>query len=109
MAQTLAVELSSKARLLVSVPTNLVLKASALQHEPDQDPRKSMKASRFGIKVLREFPKDAEAPSHRWLVRSGYIIQHSSGIYSYTPLFFRVFRKICAIVEQEMAAIGAQQ
>ncbi|HEV7880310.1 proline--tRNA ligase [Bradyrhizobium sp.] len=68
-----------------------------------------MKASRFGIRILREFPKDAEAPSHKWLVRSGYIIQHASGIYSYTPLFFRVFRKICAIVEQEMAAIGAQQ
>jgi prolyl-tRNA synthetase len=68
-----------------------------------------MKASRFGIRILREFPRDAEAPSHRWLVRSGYIIQHGSGIYSYTPLFFRVFRKICAIVEQEMAAIGAQQ
>jgi prolyl-tRNA synthetase len=68
-----------------------------------------MKASRFGIRVLREFPKDAEAPSHKWLIRSGYIIQHSSGIYSYTPLFYRVFRKICAIVEQEMAAIGAQQ
>jgi prolyl-tRNA synthetase len=68
-----------------------------------------MKASRFGIRILREFPKDAEAPSHKWLIRSGYIIQHGSGIYSYTPLFFRVFRKICAIVEQEMAAIGAQQ
>jgi prolyl-tRNA synthetase len=68
-----------------------------------------MKASRFGIRILREFPKDAEAPSHKWLVRSGYIIQHGSGIYSYTPLFFRVFRKICAIVEQEMTAIGAQQ
>ena len=49
-----------------------------------------MRFSTSGIRVMRNFPGDAEVASHRWLVRAGYIFQHGSGIYSFAPLFYRV-------------------
>jgi len=61
------------------------------------------------IPTLRDDPADAEAVSHKLLVRAGYIRQLSSGIYSLLPLGFRVCAKITAIVRKEMEAIGGQE
>jgi len=61
------------------------------------------------IPTLRDDPADAEAISHKLLVRAGYIRQLSSGIYSLLPLGFRVCAKITAIVRREMEAIGGQE
>jgi prolyl-tRNA synthetase len=61
------------------------------------------------IPTLRDDPADAEAVSHKLLVRAGFIRQLSSGIYSLLPLGFRVCHKITEIVRSEMRAIGAQE
>ncbi len=65
--------------------------------------------SELFVRTLREDPADAEVPSHRWLVRAGYIRRAAPGIYSWLPLGYRVLRKIEQIVRQEMDAIGAQE
>jgi prolyl-tRNA synthetase len=61
------------------------------------------------IPTLRDDPADAEASSHKLLVRAGFIRQLSSGIYSLLPLGFRVCHKITEIVRREMMAIGGQE
>ncbi|MBN2176142.1 MAG: proline--tRNA ligase [Demequinaceae bacterium] len=61
------------------------------------------------LRTLREDPADAEVPSHRLLLRAGYIRRSSPGVYSWLPLGLRVLAKIEAIVREEMAAIGAQE
>ena len=65
--------------------------------------------SELFVRTLREDPADAEVPSHRWLVRAGYIRRVAPGIYSWLPLGYRVLRKVEEIVRQEMDAIGAQE
>jgi len=59
--------------------------------------------------TLRDDPADAEASSHKLLVRAGYVRQLMSGVYSLLPLGFRVCRKITGIVREEMDGIGAQE
>jgi prolyl-tRNA synthetase len=61
------------------------------------------------LRTLREDPADAEVPSHRLLVRAGYIRRVAPGIYSWLPLGLRVLRNIEVVVRQEMDAIGAQE
>jgi prolyl-tRNA synthetase family II len=61
------------------------------------------------IPTLRDDPADAEAVSHKLLVRAGFMRQLMAGHYSLTPLGFRVLRKIEAIVREEMEKIGAQE
>jgi prolyl-tRNA synthetase len=61
------------------------------------------------IPTLRDDPADAEALSHKLLVRAGYIRQLSAGIYSLLPLGFRVCHKITDIVRTQMNAIGGQE
>jgi len=61
------------------------------------------------VRTAREFPNDAEAISHKLLVRAGYIKKLASGIYSYLPLMKRVLAKIEQIVREEHNAIGAQE
>src|SRR5215207_6267102 len=61
------------------------------------------------LRTLREDPADAEVPSHRLLVRAGYVRRVAPGIYSWLPLGYRVLRKVEEIVRQEMDAIGAQE
>ncbi len=61
------------------------------------------------VRTLREDPADAEVPSHRLLVRAGYIRRTAPGIYSWLPLGLRVLRNIERIVREEMDAIGAQE
>ncbi len=65
--------------------------------------------SQLFVRTLREDPADAEVPSHRWLVRAGYIRRAAPGIYSWLPLGLRVLRKVEQIVREEMDAIGAQE
>ncbi len=65
--------------------------------------------SELFVRTLREDPADAEVPSHRWLVRAGYIRRAAPGIYSWLPLGWRVMRKVESIVREEMDAIGAQE
>jgi prolyl-tRNA synthetase len=59
--------------------------------------------------TLREDPADAVIPSHKLLLRAGYIRQIGSGIYAYLPLMWRVLQKISQIVREEMNATGAQE
>jgi prolyl-tRNA synthetase len=61
------------------------------------------------LRTLREDPADAEVPSHKLLVRAGYVRRVAPGIYSWLPLGLRVLRNIEAVVRQEMDAIGAQE
>ena len=61
------------------------------------------------LRTLREDPADAEVPSHRLLLRAGYIRRAAPGIYSWLPLGYRVLRNIERIVREEMDAIGAQE
>ena len=65
--------------------------------------------SQLFVRTLREDPADAEVPSHRWLVRAGYIRRVAPGVYSWLPLGLRVMRRIEAICREEMASIGAQE
>ena len=65
--------------------------------------------SQLHIPTLRNDPADAEAPSHRLLVRGGYVRQVGAGLFSYLPLGWRVHQKIVQIIREEMNAIGAQE
>ena len=68
-----------------------------------------MRMSTLFLRTLREDPVDAELPSHRLLVRAGYIRRAAPGIYSWLPLGLRVLGKIEQVVREEMAAAGAQE
>ena len=61
------------------------------------------------LRTLRDDPADAEVPSHKLLVRAGYIRRAAPGIYSWLPLGLKVFRNIENLVRREMDAIGAQE
>lgn len=61
------------------------------------------------LRTLREDPADAEVPSHKLLVRAGYIRRVAPGVYSWLPLGLKVLRNIEAVVREEMDAIGAQE
>ncbi|KJK33736.1 prolyl-tRNA synthetase [Lentzea aerocolonigenes] len=61
------------------------------------------------LRTLREDPADAEVPSHKLLVRAGYVRRVAPGGYSWLPLGLRVLRNIEAVVREEMDAFGAQE
>jgi prolyl-tRNA synthetase len=61
------------------------------------------------LRTLREDPADAEVPSHKLLVRAGYVRRVAPGIYSWLPLGLKVLRNIEQVVREEMDAIGAQE
>jgi prolyl-tRNA synthetase len=67
------------------------------------------RASQLHLPTLREAPADAEAVSHKLLVRGGFIRQLSAGLWTFTPLGWRVHRKVEQIIREEMDAIGAQE
>jgi prolyl-tRNA synthetase len=68
-----------------------------------------MRWSQMHIPTLREDPADAGVPSHRLLVRAGYIRQLTAGHYSLLPLAVRVRAKVIGVIRQEMNRIGAQE
>ena len=61
------------------------------------------------LRTLREDPADAEVPSHRLLVRAGYIRRVAAGVYSWLPLGKRVLDKVAGVVREEMDRIGGQE
>jgi prolyl-tRNA synthetase len=61
------------------------------------------------LRTLREDPADAEVPSHRLLVRAGYVRRVAPGIFSWLPLGYRVLRNVERIVREEMDAMGGQE
>jgi prolyl-tRNA synthetase len=65
--------------------------------------------SELFLRTLREDPADAEVPSHKLLIRAGYIRSVGPGLYSWLPLGLRVLRKIERVVREEMNAIGGQE
>src|SRR5690349_18908700 len=68
-----------------------------------------LRMSSLFVRTLREDPADAELPSHRLLVRAGYIRRVAPGIYTWLPLGLKVLRNIERIVREEMDAIGSQE
>jgi prolyl-tRNA synthetase len=67
------------------------------------------RASQLFLPTLREPPADADAASHRLLVRGGFIRQVAAGLWSFLPLGWRVHRKIEQIIREEIDAIGGQE
>ena len=68
-----------------------------------------VRASTLFLPTLRDDPADAEAVSHKLLVRGGYIRQVGAGLWTYMPLGWRVHRKVEQIIREEMDAIGGQE
>ncbi|MDB9373389.1 proline--tRNA ligase [Nodularia sphaerocarpa] len=68
-----------------------------------------MRLSKMLFVTLRDDPADAEIPSHKLLLRAGYIRRIGSGIYAYLPLMWRVLQKVSQIVREEMNATNAQE
>jgi prolyl-tRNA synthetase len=68
-----------------------------------------MRLSHLFFTSLREDPADAEMPSHRLLVRAGYVRQLGAGLYSLLPLGFRVTRRVEQVIREEMDRIGCQE
>lgn len=65
--------------------------------------------SQLFVRTLKEDPADAEATSHRLLVRAGYIRRQAPGVFAWLPLGLRVRAKIERVIREEMAAAGAQE
>ena len=68
-----------------------------------------MRLSQILIQTLREDPADAEIPSHKLLARAGFIVKHAAGIYTYSPLMWRVVKKFAQIVREELDREGANE
>jgi prolyl-tRNA synthetase len=68
-----------------------------------------MRASKLFLPTLREDPADAEAASHKLLVRGGFIRQVSAGIWTFMPLGWRVHEKVVQVIREEMDAICGQE
>ncbi len=68
-----------------------------------------MRLSQMLFITLREDPAEAELPSHKLLIRAGYMRRLAAGVYSYLPLLWRVLQKISAIVREEINGVGAQE
>ena len=67
------------------------------------------RASSLFLPTLREDPADAEAVSHKLLVRGGFIRQVSAGVWTFLPLGWRVHQKVVQIIREEIDAIGGQE
>jgi prolyl-tRNA synthetase len=67
------------------------------------------RASQLFLPTLRDDPADAEAVSHKLLVRGGFVRQLSAGLWTFLPLGWRVHRKVEQIIREEMDAIGSQE
>ena len=68
-----------------------------------------MRMSRLMVKTLREAPAEAELPSHRLLLRAGLIVPLAAGLYCFTPLGWRVHKRLETIIREEMDRYGAQE
>ncbi|MDT7544406.1 MAG: prolyl-tRNA synthetase [Actinomycetota bacterium] len=68
-----------------------------------------LRMSTLFLRTLREDPADAEVPSHRLLVRAGYVRRVAPGIYSWLPLGVRILDRVARVVREEMDRIGGQE
>ncbi|MFM8835372.1 MAG: aminoacyl--tRNA ligase-related protein, partial [Actinomycetota bacterium] len=68
-----------------------------------------LRMSTMFLRTLRDDPVDAEVPSHRLLVRAGYIRRAAPGGYTWLPLGLRTLNRVEAVIREEMDAIGAQE
>jgi prolyl-tRNA synthetase len=68
-----------------------------------------LRLSTLFLRTLRDDPADAEVPSHKLLVRAGYVRRVAPGIYSWLPLGMAVLENVERIVREEMNGIGAQE
>ncbi len=68
-----------------------------------------MRASKLFLPTLRSDPADAEAVSHKLLLRGGYVRQVAAGVYTFLPLGWKVHQKIVQIIREEIDAIGGQE
>ena len=68
-----------------------------------------LRMSTLFLRTLREDPADAEVPSHRLLVRGGYVRRVGPGIWSWLPLGYLVYRNVERIVREEMDSAGFQE
>jgi len=68
-----------------------------------------VRASQLFLPTLREAPADADAVSHKLLVRGGFIRQVGAGLFSFLPLGWRVHQKVVQIIREEIDAIGGQE
>jgi prolyl-tRNA synthetase len=68
-----------------------------------------LRMSTLFLRTLREDPADAEVPSHKLLVRAGYVRRVAPGIYSWLPLGVRMLANVSRVVREEMDRIGAQE
>ncbi len=68
-----------------------------------------MRWSRYFLYTMKEEPSEAEAPSHKYLLKAGFIKQVSAGIYELLPPAYKVLKKVEAIVRKEMDRSGAQE
>ncbi len=68
-----------------------------------------MRLSQLFFTTLRDDPADVDMPSHRLLLRAGYIRQLGSGIYSLLPLGYRVTKRVEQVIREEMDRIGSQE
>jgi prolyl-tRNA synthetase len=67
------------------------------------------RASQLFLPTLRDAPADAEAASHKLLVRGGFVRQVGAGLWTFMPLGWRVHRRVEQIIREEMDAIGGQE
>ena len=68
-----------------------------------------LRMSTLFLRTLREDPADAEVPSHKLLVRAGYVRRVAPGVYSWLPLGVRMLANVSRVVREEMDRIGAQE
>lgn len=68
-----------------------------------------MKTSQLFYKTSKNANKEASVLSYELLEKAGYIFKTAKGIYTYTPLFWRVARKMMEIIREELNAIGGQE
>ncbi len=68
-----------------------------------------LRMSTLFLRTLREDPADAEVPSHKLLVRAGYVRRVAPGVYAWLPLGLRVLNRVAQVVREEMDRIGAQE
>ncbi|MDD2858294.1 MAG: proline--tRNA ligase [Candidatus Nanopelagicales bacterium] len=68
-----------------------------------------LRMSTLFLRTLREDPADAEVPSHRLLVRAGYIRRVAPGVFTWLPLGYEVYRRVESVVRAEMNAAGFQE
>src|SRR6185436_12935156 len=69
----------------------------------------AMGLSHLFFTTLRDDPSEAEMPSHRLLLRAGYVRQLGSGLYSLLPLGFRVTQRVEQVIREEIDRIGGQE